>query len=144
MNYRAELLDAGVTILELRPERDVNPGLDLSAILMGASSSLHAKTFAIDRQRIFVGSFNFDPRSAMLNTEMGVVIESPRIAVALSQALDARGMVYEVMRSNGGSLIWRELTPGGEETTYTTEPHASLLRRALTRAASWLPVEWIL
>jgi cardiolipin synthase C len=144
MNYRPELLDAGVTILELRPERDVSLGFDLSAILMGARSSLHAKTFAIDQQRIFVGSFNFDPRSAMLNTEMGVVIESPRIAVALSQALDARGMLYEVTQSNGGSLIWRELTAGGEEIVYTSEPHTSLLRRALTRVASWLPVEWIL
>jgi hypothetical protein len=63
---------------------------------MAARSSLHAKTFAIDGRRIFVGSFNFDPRSAMLNTEMGVLVESPRIALALSQALDARGMVYEV------------------------------------------------
>jgi cardiolipin synthase C len=80
----------------------------------------------------------------MLNTEMGVVIESPRIAVALSQALDARGMLYEVTQSNGGSLIWRELTAGGEEIVYTSEPHTSLLRRALTRVASWLPVEWIL
>lgn len=144
MNYRPELLDAGVAILELRPERDVNPGLDQSAVLMGARSSLHAKTFAIDGKRIFVGSFNFDPRSAILNTEMGVLVESPRIAVALSQALDARGMVYEVKRSNSGSLIWRELKAGGEEIVYATEPHASLLRRALARAASWLPVEWIL
>lgn len=144
MNYRPTLLDAGVTILELRPERDVSPALDLSAILIGARSSLHAKTFAIDGQRIFVGSFNFDPRSAMLNTEMGVLVESPRIAVALSQALDARGMVYEVTRSNAGPLIWREQTSGGPEIVHTTEPHASLFRRALTRAASWLPVEWIL
>ena len=103
MNYRPTLLDAGVTILELRPERDVSPALDLSAILIGARSSLHAKTFAIDGQSIFVGSFNFDPRSAMLSTEMGVLVESPRIAVALSQALDARGMVYEVRPSHRGS-----------------------------------------
>jgi cardiolipin synthase C len=144
MNYRPELLDAGVRILELRAEPGDDRSLDLSAILMGSSSSLHAKTFAIDGQRIFVGSFNFDPRSAMLNTEMGVVIESPRIAAALSQALDARDMVYEVTRSNGGSLIWRELSPGGEDVAYTTEPHASLFRRAFTRVASWLPVEWIL
>jgi putative cardiolipin synthase len=142
--YRPDLIDAGVTILELRPERDAGPSLDLSGIFMGARSSLHAKTFAIDGQRIFVGSFNFDPRSAMLNTEMGVLVESPRIAVLLAQALDARDMVYEVTRSDDGSLIWRQLAPGGEETTYTTEPNASLFRRALTRAASWLPVEWIL
>jgi putative cardiolipin synthase len=144
MNYRPTLIDAGVTILELRPERDVTPALDLSEILIGARSSLHAKTVAIDGQRIFIGSFNFDPRSAMLNTEMGVLVESPRIAVALSQALDARGMVYEVTRSNAGPLIWREQTSGGPEIMHTTEPHASLFRRALTRVASWLPVEWIL
>jgi cardiolipin synthase C len=143
MKYRAELIDAGVRILELRAEPGEDRSLDLSAILMGSSSSLHAKIFAIDGQRIFVGSFNFDPRSAMLNTEMGVVIESPRIAVGLSQALDARHMVYEVTRNNVGSLIWRELTSGGEVTEYTTEPHASLYRRALTRVASWMPVEWI-
>ena len=144
MNYRPALLDAGVAILELRPTSGGNPGLEASAILMGARSSLHAKTFAIDGRRIFVGSFNFDPRSAMLNTEMGVLVESPRIALALSQALDARGMVYEVTRSNGGPLIWREREPDGTEVVYTTEPQASLLRRAVTRAASWLPVEWIL
>ena len=42
-----------------------------------SGASLHAKTFAVDRQRVFVGSFNLDPRSARLNTEMGVVLESP-------------------------------------------------------------------
>ena len=44
--------------------------------LIGAS--LHAKTFAVDREQAFVGSFNFDPRSAALNTEMGLVIPALR------------------------------------------------------------------
>lgn len=44
----------------------------------GVRVRLHAKTFAVDDARIFIGSFNFDPRSARLNTEMGFVIESPR------------------------------------------------------------------
>ena len=47
-----------------------NPGRSLS------TSSLHAKTFAIDGKRCFVGSFNFDPRSARLNTELGFLIDS--------------------------------------------------------------------
>jgi putative cardiolipin synthase len=59
-------------LLADKPERDDRPG--------GSDASLHVKTFAIDRSRIFVGSFNFDPRSAGLNTEMGVVVESPRLA----------------------------------------------------------------
>jgi cardiolipin synthase C len=144
INYRPELLDAGVMIFELRAEPGEDRRLDLSAILTGSSASLHAKTFAIDGRRIFVGSFNFDPRSAMLNTEMGVIVESPRIAAALSEALDRWDMVFELTRGHGGSLIWREQTPNGEEVVHSTEPYASLFRRALARVASWLPVEWVL
>lgn len=129
MNYRPELLDAGVMIFELRAEPGEDRRLDLSDILTGSSASLHAKTFSIDGRRIFVGSFNFDPRSAMLNTEMGVIVESPRIAAALSEALDRWEMVFELTRGNGG---------------YSTEPYASLFRRTLARVASWLPVEWVL
>src|SRR5690348_11459113 len=39
--------------------------------------SLHAKMFSVNQSRVFVGSFNFDPRSATLNTEMEFIIESP-------------------------------------------------------------------
>jgi cardiolipin synthase C len=144
MNYRTKLLDAGVTIYELRADPGGNRSRELSATLIGSSSSLHAKTFAIDRRRIFVGSFNFDPRSAMLNTEMGVIIESPRIAAALSQALDGRDMIFELTRGTGGSLVWHELGSDEEEIVYTTEPHASLFRRIFASVASWLPIEWIL
>src|SRR5258706_7666209 len=74
--YREELLRAGVRLYELKPtakvERDDHPG--------GSDASLHAKTFAVDRSRIFVGSFNFAPRSARLNTELGVVVERVRLA----------------------------------------------------------------
>ena len=77
---------------------------------IGGSSdaSLHAKTFAVDRSRIFVGSFNFDPRSARLNTEMGVVIESPALAAQLSDALDRLlpRNAYEVRLWPTASLEW--------------------------------------
>ena len=53
-----------------------------------ASAGLHAKTFAVDRSRIFVGSFNFDQRSALLNTEMGLVIDSPTLAQRLAETFD--------------------------------------------------------
>jgi phosphatidylserine/phosphatidylglycerophosphate/cardiolipin synthase-like enzyme len=54
----------------------------------------------------------------MLNTEMGVIVESPRIAAALSEALDRWDMVFELTRGHGGSLIWREQTPNGEEVVH--------------------------
>src|SRR5262249_26076544 len=82
--YRERLLRAGVRLYELKPTAQESPGAHGG----GSDASLHAKAFATDRARIFVGSFNLDPRSARLNTEMGIVMESPPLASALSNALD--------------------------------------------------------
>jgi putative cardiolipin synthase len=84
---RGVLLEAGVKLYELRR---LAPGLakEREPFGMGSSSasSLHAKTFAVDQARVFVGSFNFDPRSAHLNTEMGFVIDSPALAQQVHDA----------------------------------------------------------
>ena len=72
---REPLLKAGVKIYEMRrlsPQKDHKSGGPLGS----SGSSLHAKTFSADRSRLFVGSFNFDPRSRKLNTELGFVIDS--------------------------------------------------------------------
>jgi cardiolipin synthase C len=147
MRYRDELVAAGVVVLELRsrherPEQEED--ISLTRILAGSTSSLHAKTFAIDDARIFIGSFNLDPRSAALNTEMGILIDSPTIAASLSRSLDARDLVYEVRRGNPGGLEWHEVTAGGDVIVHHDEPHASFFRRAFVRVARWLPVEWML
>src|SRR3546814_7691472 len=70
-------------------------------VLRSSASMLHAKTFAVDGQRLFVGSFNFDPRSMHLNTELGFVIESPTLAADVSNAFltDIPANAYEVVRS---------------------------------------------
>jgi putative cardiolipin synthase len=83
---RCDLLRAGVQLYELKPSATrAEKKLKTEP---GSSVQLHAKTFALDGARIFVGSFNFDQRSAHLNTEMGLVIESPYLAQRLSSALD--------------------------------------------------------
>jgi putative cardiolipin synthase len=108
--------------------------------------SLHAKTFAVDRSRVFVGSFNFDPRSARLNTEMGVLIDSPSLAEAVSSGLDAKAPLaaYEVVLSaDGERLEWVERTPQGE-VRHTTEPHTGFFRRLGIGFMSLLPVEGLL
>ena len=85
--YREPLLRGGVRLFELK--RSAESSSERRDAAGGSSdASLHAKTFAVDRSRIFVGSFNFDPRSARLNTEMGVVIESATLAARLSDDLD--------------------------------------------------------
>ena len=113
----------------------------------GSSASLHAKTFAVDRTRVFVGSFNFDERSAFLNTEMGLLIDSPSLAGQLASKFDGAfpGVAYEVRQSEeGGGLEWMERSPAGGERRLTTEPGTSAAKRAMVRFLSILPIEWLL
>jgi putative cardiolipin synthase len=107
---------------------------------------LHAKTFAVDRSRIFVGSFNFDQRSALINTEMGLVIDSPRLAQQLAEAFDRTipRIAYEVrLGSDGHSLEWIERTPSGE-LRHDTEPGTTWAKRTGVEMMSILPIEWLL
>lgn len=144
MRYRDRLVRAGAEVLELRARPDQPAGSSLAQLLTGSQSSLHAKTFAVDGERIFIGSFNFDPRSAMLNTEMGFLIESPEIAGALGRALDGTQSFYRVVEAGDGRLGWVELQPNGEALTHDHEPNTTAMQRGIVRALGWLPVEWVL
>jgi putative cardiolipin synthase len=77
----------------------------------------------VDRERLFVGSFNFDPRSARLNTEMGLVICSAALAGRLAESFDSHvpSRAYEVHLSEDGKLSWIEHTPQGVR-RYDSEP----------------------
>src|SRR6056297_1946014 len=144
MGYRDRLLREGAEILELRARPDRPEGASIQQLLTGSQSSLHAKTFAVDGERIFIGSFNFDPRSASLNTEMGFLIDSPEIAMNLSRALDRTETFYEVSTGPDGAIRWTETTPDGETITFDREPNTSAFQRGMVTFMSWLPVEWIL
>ena len=112
-----------------------------------AAAGLHAKTYAVDRARIFVGSFNFDPRSARLNTEMGLVIDSPAFAGRLASTFDTvvPQLAYEVRLAPGGDgLQWIERTSSGEERRYDHDPETSALKRLGVQFLSILPIEWLL
>jgi putative cardiolipin synthase len=145
---RAGLLRAGVRLYELRPDAGVAPtAVTRSWLPLRGSSgaSLHGKTFALDRERIFVGSFNIDPRSIRLNTEMGLVIESVAMAASLSEALDRHlaDVAYEVRLAADGRIEWAEHTETGE-IIHRREPKAGAARRIGVRMLSWLPIEWLL
>ena len=144
MRYRERLVRAGAEVLELkaRPDRPADPSL--AQLLTGSQSSLHAKTFAVDRQRIFIGSFNFDPRSAMLNTEMGFLIDSPDIATDLARSLDQGRSFYRVVAADDRGLAWIETHDDGATRTHRTEPNTSATKRAMVRVLGWLPLEWVL
>ncbi|MGA8051909.1 MAG: phospholipase D family protein [Burkholderiales bacterium] len=143
---REDLLRAGVRLFELKPTLAREEAQDKKTFGGSSGASLHAKTFAVDRERAFVGSFNFDPRSARLNTEMGLVIRSPVLAQAIAAAFDSRfpTEAYEVrLDQDRGSLYWIERTPKGE-TRYDHDPGTGLLKRLGVGILSLLPIEWLL
>lgn len=149
--YRRDLLRGGIRLYELKRSAAIRsqdpPGHHGHRAAGGSSgASLHAKTFAVDRRRLYVGSFNLDPRSARLNTESGVVFESPVHAAHLS-GLFAGGMherAYEVrLAEDGHGLVWIE-RDGGAEKRFTHSPEVGPLRRAWIRFLGWLPIEWLL
>jgi cardiolipin synthase C len=151
---RQSLLEAGVTLYELRrlsPETGTNQraglrgGFGSSGRSGSSASGLHAKTFSVDRARIFIGSFNFDPRSAKLNTEMGFVIDSPALAQRIAEAFDSTipANAYEVRLSDSGDLYWLERR-GEQLVRHDTEPGTSFWQRAGVWFLSLLPIEWLL
>lgn len=148
--YRKALVEAGVELYEVKPtatalRRRSGSGL-FGSRGAGASSgaSLHAKTFAFDREIGFIGSYNLDPRSSRLNTEMGVFFDCPELAKRLPEEIE-RTLATSAYRVelDDGHLVWvtRE---GDQEVRYKTEPDASKRKRFMSWMLSWLPIEGLL
>jgi putative cardiolipin synthase len=142
---RHALLEAGVHLYELRRNWPSDAEGRRGGPFGSSASSLHAKTFAIDGAQVFVGSFNFDPRSARLNTEMGFIIESAPLAQQLTQRMASLpgDRAYEVRLAPDGKLIWLE-QKNGAVLRHTEEPDASSWRKLEVMVLSWLPIEWLL
>jgi putative cardiolipin synthase len=144
--YREDLLRHGVRLFELRRSAGAEAGGDADGHETLHAATLHAKTFGVDRRRIFVGSFNLDPRSLRLNTEMGVVLESASLASGLARVFDEEvpRLAYEVrLKAAGQGVEWIEQTPGGV-VTHDSTPGTRALRRFWVGFLSILPIEWLL
>jgi putative cardiolipin synthase len=125
--YRKALLAHGVKLFELRrqPGDPSNRGsgprfLRTGALKGGSESSLHTKAMIFDRQKTFVGSFNFDPRSVLWNTEVGVLVDSPELTEYVRE-LALQGMApaisYEAKLENN-RLVWVTEDNGKIHTLY--------------------------
>ena len=106
--YRVALLREGVTLYEWNP---ASGGRVLRELLAGSGPvlRLHAKAAIIDRERIYLGSMNFDPRSRDLNTEFGLLVHSPALAEALHaqlQQLIEAGAYRLLLQPDGRTLRW--------------------------------------
>ena len=97
----------------------------------------------IDDRYGFVGSFNIDPRSIDLNTEMGVLFDDPALAVALREEyvrLTGPDQSYWVYLNPEGELRWLDRAADPPQ-VLDHEPEAGVLQRAIARIVGWLPVE---
>jgi len=154
---RKALLSGGVRLFEMMGPAHDAPRRSLTAtgsgssirgagqVLRSSSTTVHAKTFVVDDARMFVGSFNFDPRSLHLNTELGFIIENPALAreVAERFAAGRANHAYEVILADDGSLNWVEQGANGA-IVHTSEPGMSWGQRIAVRVISYLPIEWML
>jgi putative cardiolipin synthase len=137
---RKALLEAGVELWEIRED---SVRIDRQRRGLGFSGSgLHTKAFAVDRRQLFVGSFNLDPRSADINTEMGIVVDSPNLAgSAVDRLLTALPTIAYRLRLDGdGDIEWAGQEDGAE-VVYRTEPHADWWRRFRVGVVRLLPIE---
>ena len=144
--WRPKLLRSGIKIYELKStaseEKRENK---LWKARSQSSTSLHAKTFAIDDHQVFIGSYNVDPRSANINTEMGVIINDDKLARQLHEALtdDLLNQAYEVKLMDNGKLQWHTVKDGNP-VIYESEPRVDTADHIWLTIMSWLPIDWLL
>ena len=148
--YREALLAGGVNLYEYRPDAP-RPAPAGHRLRTGRSeSALHAKVAVYDRQRVWIGSANFDPRSRYLNTEAGMLIESEVLAKQIMATLErdlspshSWRLSLDARAEPGQQLIWTG-ERDGQPWQATQEPDASLWRRFKVEGYRLLGIEHLL
>ena len=138
-NYRKDLLRTGVKLYEMRPQVTQTE----SSLFGSRGASLHTKAFVVDDRYGFVGSFNIDPRSIDLNTEMGVLFDDVPLALALRDEylrLSGGGKSYWVYLDEDDDLRWLDRV-AEPPVVIEHEPESGLGQRVMARLVGWLPVE---
>jgi len=135
-----ELIENGMEIYELRPDAGAVKQRNYSA---DSKTGLHAKAMVFDREAVFIGSFNLDPRSANINTEAGLYVESQELAGQVAAFMD-EGVrpenSYRVSLDEEGDLV--SVTEiDGEEVRYDDEPETSFGQRFMSDFITILPID---
>jgi cardiolipin synthase C len=147
--YRKPLLEEGVRLYEVRAQLGSTRGSGQTARLAHYGTyGLHGKLIVFDRKRIFIGSMNFDQRSKRLNTEVGLLIESPQLAAQTAARFEAMTQLesaytLSLLRPAAGgdaSLLWSTIE-NGQLVESTKEPAQSAWRRVSTQMLSLLPLD---
>jgi len=145
--YRKALLRGGIELYELNKTTNREDRKAVKQGKIGASkTSLHAKEFAIDERLVFIGSLNFDPRSVVQNTEIGVVIKSEELASTLTSRFDNNieqvAFRLELVKDDTGveRITWTGYVDG-EKKVLTRDPYTSFWQRFVVGFLRLMPIE---
>ena len=102
--------------------------------------TLHTKVIMVDRRYTFVGSLNLDPRSIDINSEMGVLVDSPAMSQSLAELFMEKlpDSAYQVIRNEKGRLRWHAVVDG-QKVVEKGEPQAGFWRRLKAFMSRGLP-----
>jgi putative cardiolipin synthase len=148
LHYRIPLLEDGVDLYEIRSLLGNARGSGQTAMLSRYGNyALHAKLFVFDRQKLFIGSMNFDQRSKRLNTEVGLIIDSPELARQIATRFEAMAQPENsyilALRSGAAGhsphVVW-DTQEDGKAVEYVREPARSRWQRLKVRFLSLLPL----
>ncbi|WP_373350232.1 phospholipase D family protein [Acinetobacter bereziniae] len=150
--YRVDILKNGAKLYEFKPyiERKRRTWYE---VVTGNiipkkgknKSSLHAKFINID-DKVFIGSFNLDPRSFNINTEVGLVLKSDPLQEQISDLLDRTllTVAYELQLNSQGELIWLDYQGDGKVIEHHVDPETTRFQRFMMYSVSYLPLEWMM
>lgn len=146
---RPTLLQDGIELHEMRARVEKTKGTGQTPAMSSFGNyALHAKIYVFDRRSVFVGSMNFDQRSETLNTEIGLIIDSPPIAAAAASRFEALSQLTEAYSvelvdssdPSNKNLVWRA-DENGVVITRLTEPGRSAWQRFKAKMLAWLPLD---
>jgi len=141
--YRRRLLKGGVELYEMKRRAGNERGRGQISVLGTSGASLHTKAAVVDRRWVYIGSMNLDPRSANLNTEMGVLLESPELAQqvhAQFERIVSPELSYRVVVEPHEGLVWYDRNKNADR-RLEREPDASVWRRMEVTLLRIVPIE---
>ncbi len=140
---RRKLAQGGVELYEMKRHAGSEHGRTQLSVTGSSGASLHSKAMIIDGRWVYVGSMNLDPRSAVLNTEMGVLVQSTELADQLRRQWDlitSPELSYRVVLEPDGEMVWYDRVRGRERRSQH-EPDAGVLRRVGVTLLRLLPID---
>ena len=148
--YRFDLLQAGVSLYELKPTAYAREREKFKLLRPGSRTSLHAKTIIIDHKKVFIGSPNLDPRSRELNTEMGLLVDNKDLAhqvkkmfVGITEKRNSYLLQLEGEGQEKRKNVWLS-EEDGKPVKYYSEPEAGVWRKVSVYLMQLIPMEELL